>query len=395
MYLAAFVAVLSLVVFVHEFGHFQVGRWCNIAVRSFSIGMGAEWFGWTDKRGTRWKVSKIPIGGFVSWVDDQDVASTRSSDAAHKELSLADRKRLGHFHAAALWKRFATVAAGPAANFIFSIFAFALLFMVFGRNVTDETKLSPRIDTVLAGSAAEKAGLKPGDIVLSIADQKIDSWAAVKSTVPHYPALSIPITVRRNGELVTVTATPAAEKVTDETGVDHVAGVLGVSRTTAPAERVIEYPGPVAAIAGGAEQVWTLASSTGAYLGNVFSGRASPEHIAGPAGMLGMTAQVTKDAMSAPTFSDRAEALVRTLIAWAATLSVAVGFANLLPIPVLDGGHLLFYLVEAVRGRPLDPKTQALGSNAGLALLACLFLFATWNDLQRLNVLEFLRGIMS
>jgi regulator of sigma E protease len=267
--------------------------------------------------------------------------------------------------------------------------------MVFGRDATDEMRLSPRIDDVQVGSAADKAGLKSGDVVVTIADKKIGSWGAVKATVPEYAGKPVPIIIRRGDELMALTVTPTARKVMDETGVEHVEGVLGVSRKTAVSERVIEHPNPIAAVGGGAERVWQIISSTGAYLGNIFSGRASPEHIAGVVGMLDMTSQVTKGAISAPTFNDRVAALFETLIAWAATLSVAVGITNLLPIPILDGGHLLFYGIEAVRGRPLNAKTQLLGFRAGLALLGSLFLFATWNDLQRLNVLEFLRGIMS
>lgn len=395
MYLAAFVVVLSLVVFVHEFGHFQVAKWCGVAIEAFSIGFGRSLKKWKDKNGVEWKIGSLPLGGYVKFVDDSDPSSTLPQQAPLDPAELAAARRKGLYHAQPVAARAAVAAAGPAANFLFSILAFALLLMVFGRDATDEMKLSPRIDEVQAGSAAAKAGLKSGDVVLSIADQKIESWGAVKKTVPRYPDQAVPVTVRRGDDVLTLSVTPLSRKVMDETGVEHVEGVLGVGRKTSPAERVVEHPNPVAAVAGGAERVWMIVSSTGSYIGNIFSGRASAKHIAGPLGMLDMTGQVTKDAISAPTFTDRAEALFQTLIAWAATLSVAVGIVNLMPIPILDGGHLLFYAIEAVRGRPLDAKTQLMGFRAGLALLGSLFVFATWNDLQRLNVLEFLRGIMS
>jgi regulator of sigma E protease len=395
MYLATFVVVLSLVVFVHEFGHFQVAKWCGVAIEAFSIGFGKRLVSWKDKSGVEWKIGSLPLGGYVKFVDDSDPSSTLPQQAPSDPAELAAARRKGLYHAQPVASRAAVAAAGPAANFIFSILAFALLLMVFGRDATDEMRLSPRIDDVQVGSAADKAGLKSGDVVVTIADKKIGSWGAVKATVPEYAGKPVPIIIRRGDELLALTVTPTARKVMDETGVEHVEGVLGVSRKTAVSERVIEHPNPIAAVGGGAERVWQIISSTGAYLGNIFSGRASPEHIAGVVGMLDMTSQVTKGAISAPTFNDRVAALFETLIAWAATLSVAVGITNLLPIPILDGGHLLFYGIEAVRGRPLNAKTQLLGFRAGLALLGSLFLFATWNDLQRLNVLEFLRGIMS
>lgn len=395
LYLLAFVVVLSLVVFVHEFGHYQVAKWCRVAIEAFSIGFGKKIISWRDKAGVEWKVGNLPLGGYVKFVDDSDPSSAMPHQPPADDAAREAARRAGLYHAQPVGVRAAVAAAGPAANFIFSTLAFAFLLMVFGRDATDEMKLSPRIDGVAAQSAAAQAGLKPGDVILSIGENRIRSWAEVKAAVPNYAGKPVPVTVRRADDVLTLTVTPLAHKVMDETGVEHVQGVLGVSRAMAPGERVIEKLGPVDAIAGGAERVWTIVSTTGAYIGNVFSGRASAEHIAGPAGMLGMTAQVTKDAISAPTFAAQAQALFQTLIAWAATLSVAVGIVNLLPIPILDGGHLLYYAIEAIRGRPLDAKIQMFGFRAGLALLGSLFLFATWNDLQRLNVLEFLRGIMS
>ncbi len=394
-HVGAFVFVLSLVVFVHEFGHFQVAKWCGVAIEAFSIGFGKSLAAWKDRNGVQWKIGSLPLGGYVKFVDDSDPSSTMPAEAPSDPAELAEARRRGLYHAQPIRVRAAVAAAGPAANFIFSIAAFALLLMVFGRDATDEAALSPRIDTVQAASPAAAAGFKPGDVVIAIDDKPIETWGALRNTIPSRIDQQMRVQVRRGDEIVTVTATPAGRKIMSAEGVERTEGVLGISRMTSPEERKIERLGPVEAFGAGAGQVWTIISSTGAYIGNVFSGRASAEHIAGPLGILDMSGQVAKGSTSGPTLQQQLENLLGGLIGWAATLSVAVGIVNLLPIPILDGGHLLFYGIEAVRGRPLDVKTQMLGFRAGLALLGSLFVFATWNDLQRLNVLEFLRGMLS
>ena len=203
MYLAAFLLVLSLVVFVHEFGHFQIAKWCGVAIDTFSIGWGKRLLSWKDKSGVVWKIGRLPIGGYVKFVGDSDATSMMPDQAAQSPAALADARRKGLLHAQPVGVRAAVLAAGPGANFVFSIFAFALLLMIFGRDATDEMKLSPRIDAVQAQSAAAKAGLKPGDVIVSIADQNIASWGEVKRSIPHYPDKTVPITVRRAGDTLT------------------------------------------------------------------------------------------------------------------------------------------------------------------------------------------------
>lgn len=395
MQIGAFVLVLGVVVFVHEFGHFQVARWCKVAIEAFSIGFGKRLASWRDKQGVEWKISALPLGGFVKFVDDADPTSTVAAEAPKDPAALAEARRRGLFHAQSVGVRAAIAAAGPLSNFVFSIFAFGLLAMIYGRDITDENTLSARIDSVQSGSPAEKAGMKSGDVIVSLGGERITSWGGVKKIVPQYLDRPLPVTVLRDGDQISLSATPAVVTAMDEQGVEHKTGILGIARTTLESERQVERFGPIGALGVGASRVWEIVSSTGAYLGNVFTGRASAQHIAGPLGIMGMSGQVAKGAGEGPTFADKIENLSRGLLAWAATLSVAVGFVNLLPIPILDGGHLLFYAIEGVRGRPLDSRAQLIGFKAGLALLGSLFLFATWNDLQRLNVLEFFSKMLS
>jgi regulator of sigma E protease len=285
--------------------------------------------------------------------------------------------------------------AGPAANFIFAIAAFAALLMVIGRDVTPVADLNARVDQIQTNSAAARAGIRPGDIVVAVDNRGIERFGALQDVIAKNAGKPLKITVRRGTDLITVTATPDARKAMDEEGAEHVQGILGIARTTLASERRIEKLGPIAAIGVGAEQTWRIVASTGGYVANIFTGRASAEHIAGPLGILDMSGQVAKVATQGKTPVEQIGNLFVGLIGWAATLSVAVGIVNLLPIPILDGGPLLFYAIETVRGKPLDAKAQLIGFKAGLALLGSLFLFATWNDLQRLNVLEFLRGMLS
>jgi regulator of sigma E protease len=307
----------------------------------------------------------------------------------------AQARAKGLFAAQSVGVRAFVVAAGPLANFLFAIVVFAALLMTFGRDATSIDSLSPRVDSVQAGSPAAQAGIQAGDTVLAVGDRMIGSFGELQSLISTQPGVPLRLVVERGGQRLSLVATPEAREAMDESGARVTRGVLGIGRTTLASERRIERVGPLEALGLGAAQTWKIVATTGAYIGNIFSGKASAEHIAGPLGIMDMSGQVAKGAGAAESFSAQLTNLIGSLLGWAATLSVAMGIANLLPIPVLDGGHLLFYGIEAARGRPLDPRAQNLGFRAGLAVLGSLFLFATWNDLQRLNVLEFLRGILS
>ncbi|MFZ4602734.1 MAG: M50 family metallopeptidase [Caulobacterales bacterium] len=398
-YIGAFVLVLSVVVFVHEFGHFQVARWRGVAVDTFSIGFGRPLASWRDKAGINWVIGSLPLGGYVKFADDADPMSTAPSESYDAPAKRAEARAKGFFHAQPVSTRAAVVAAGPAANFIFSTLVFAALLLAFGRDATSTAELSPRIDIVQAGSPAEKAGIKPGDLVTSVNGAVVASFGDMQTFVVSSPGKPLAFQVLRDGAPIALTVTPSAREGIDEGGASVTRGVLGVGRTTRPEERKVERFNPLTALAAGAGQVWTIISSTVSYIGNIVSGRASAEHLAGPLGIMDQSGKVLEGSLAAggaqtPLIERIGQAGV-ALLQWAAILSVAVGFVNLLPVPMLDGGHLLFYGVETARGRPLSLKAQEMGFRAGLAFIASLFLFATWNDLQRLNVLEFLSGILS
>lgn len=383
----SFIVVLSLVVFVHEFGHFQVGRWCGIAVKSFSIGLGSEMFGWTDRHGTRWKVSQIPLGGFVSWVDDTDGSSLRPATEEDQALSDEEARRRGHFRAQPLWKRAATVAAGPMTNFVFAIAAFAAVAMVAGRDLTNYENLTPRIGEVRAGTAASEAGLRSGEVVRAINGDPVSSWGEFQRVVTTSPNTPITLTLEQDGAERSVVVTPRlAERPSADGSVERV-GMIGVTLGVVQDERVIEQIAPVEALQVGARNTWAIIANTSTYLAGIFSGQNSGSEISGPLGILTASGQVATMALDAADQDiwAKVSSLLTALLQWAAILSVAVGFVNLLPIPILDGGHLVFYGIEALRGgRPLPPTAQEWAFRAGFAVMASLFLFATWNDIIRL-----------
>lgn len=387
IYGGSFILVLSLVVFVHEYGHFKAARICKVAVKSFSIGMGPAIAQRKDRHGTTWKIAAVPLGGFVSWVDDTDPSSTAPPSEEFRQLSPEEARARGHFRAQPVGARAFVVAAGPAMNFIFAIVVFALMLFAYGRDVTDNNALSPRLDRIEAGYPAAAAGLRSGDLVRAIDGTPVASFGQMQAIVKQSPGEQLALTVERNGETLIIPITPRPQETIDSTGVTSTVGLLGVTRLTLPEERTIERYGPLQSLAEGAKETWGIVARTGAYVANIFTGRASAEHIAGPAGILQASGQIASASISGEDtpLGERVMALLRNLLHWAAILSVAVGIVNLLPIPILDGGHLLFYGIEAVRGgKPLSLQSQEWALRIGLVMLGSLFLFATWNDIRRI-----------
>ena len=362
-YLVPFLFVLTIVVFFHEFGHFLVARWCGIRVLTFSLGFGPEVAGFNDRYGTRWRISAIPLGGYVKFFGDENAASAPDHAAA---AAMTAEEKKGSFIGQKVAARAAVVAAGPIANFVLAIAIFAVIFMSVGEQTT-----SARVDAVQPASAAATAGFKPGDLVLSIDGEKIDSFADMQRIVSVSSGETLTIVVARAGHEVALKATPQLKEVKDAFGNMHRLGVLGISRSMSASDIKTKRLGPVAAVERGAQQTWFVVDRTLSYIGGVFAGREAADQLGGPIRI----AQVSGEVASAGFVA---------LMHLTAVLSVSIGLLNLFPIPLLDGGHLLFYTIEAVRGRPLSERAQEVGFRIGLAIVVMLMIFATFNDILHL-----------
>ena len=356
-----FLFVLSTVVFFHELGHFLVARWCGVRVLVFSIGFGPEIVGMDDRRGTRWKISAIPLGGYVKFYGDENGASV-PDQAAVTAMTVEQRKE-SLFHKP-VGQRAAVVFAGPLANFLLAIVIFTGLFMIVGKRIE-----AARVDTVLAESAAAAAGFQPGDLILSINGRSIASFSDMQRIVSGSAGEKLSIIVERGGSQVTLSATPSLRESKDNFGSTLRIGVLGVSRSMSPGDVQYQTVGPIAAITGGFTETWYLVEQTFSFIGGVFAGRQSAEQLGGPIRIAEVSYQV-------------AAAGIGALLHLTALLSVSIGLLNLFPVPLLDGGHLLFYAIEAVRGRPLSERTQEMGFRIGFALVIMLMIFATYNDIS-------------
>jgi regulator of sigma E protease len=362
-YLIPFLFVLTIVVFFHELGHFLIARLCGVKVLVFSVGFGPELVGFTDRYGTRWKLAAVPLGGYVKFLGDDSAASTPDTQAL-ETMSAAERRQ-SFFHQT-VGRRAAVVAAGPIANFILAIAIFAGIFAIYGKQMT-----TPRVDTVQAGSAAAAAGFQPGDIVLAINGREIESFADMQRLVSISAGQTLEIAVSRGGREVTLKAIPALKEIKDNFGNVHRLGILGISRSMRPEDVRFERVDPVRALWLGVQETWFVVDRTLAYLGGVIVGREAADQLGGPIRIAQVSGQVATAGMVA-------------LIHLAAVLSVSIGLLNLFPVPLLDGGHLLFYGIEAIRGRPLSERAQEIGFRIGLAIVVMLMIFATFNDIIHL-----------
>lgn len=387
LYPLSFVLVLSIVVFVHEFGHFQVARWRKVAIDTFSIGFGKTIFGWRDRHGVQWKVGALPLGGYVKFADDADPMSTGPAERIDDPEALAEAKRKGLFHAQGLTTRSLVVAAGPVTNFIFSIAVFAALAMAFGSDNTDIAKIPARIASVSPNSAASAAGLQAHDVIRTVNGAPVAAYVDLQKIILVSAGRPLTLQVERGGHMITLTATPrrAPHDINNVHAGQGMLGVLGPE--VLPSEQVLKRYNPLEAIGVGAVRSWTMVAQTATYVADIVTGKASGNQIAGPTGIFMVSGQVASSALDVPDTSllQRIGILAVSLLNLAAILSVAVGIVNLLPIPILDGGHLLFYGIEGLRGgKPLPASAQEWAYRAGFAVMASLFLFATWNDIARL-----------
>jgi len=356
-----FLFVLTIIVFVHELGHFLVARWCGIKVLVFSVGFGPEIAGFNDRHGTRWKVSAIPLGGYVKFFGDENAASVPDQDKV--AAMTADERRVSFFHKS-VGARAAVVAAGPIANFLLAIAIFATIFTIYGKQET-----APRVDEVVAGTAAADAGFKPGDLVLSINGRAIESFREMQEIVSLSAGEPLDFVVERGGAQVPLRATPRLVVDKDIFGNVHRIGRLGVSQTNSPQDIKTVKFSPLGGLREAVRQTWFVIDQTFAYLGKLVVGRASTNQLGGPLRIAQMSGQAASLGFA-------------TLMNWAGLISVSIGLLNLFPIPLLDGGHLLFYAFEAIRGRPLSERVQEFGFRIGLAIIVMLMIFTVWNDLS-------------
>lgn len=358
-YVIPFLAVLTVIVFVHEMGHYLVARWNGIAIQKFSVGFGPELLGFNDRHGTRWSLSAIPLGGYVRFVGDMDAASTPDLEAienADPELA----RRL--FVNKNVWQRISVVIAGPVANVLLTFLILYALLLGYGRY-----SIPPVIGEVIAGSVAQSAGLESGDTILSVDGYQVRGFEDFQRFIATSPARSVSVTLERSGAPQTITLVPEAVETKDRFGNNQRIGRIGVSRDVEQTDVVLYRPGPVEAVGMTFEEIRFIVQRTGAFLGDFFVGRGDVEQLGGPV-------KVAKVSGEMATLG------IIALINLTALLSLNIGIFNLLPVPMLDGGHLMYYLIEAVRGRPLSMKVQEIGFRFGFALVLALMVFTLFND---------------
>ncbi len=355
-----FLFVLTVVVFIHELGHFLVARWCGVKVQAFSIGFGREIFGFFDSHGTRWKLCWIPLGGYVKFMDDENAASVPSRDALER---MSPEDRASAFHGKSLAQKSAIVAAGPIANFILAVALFAGIFTIAGVLVT-----VPRVDEVVADSPAAQGGFKAGDVILSIDGTAIESFSDMQRIASTSAEQLLTFVVDRAGKEVTLQATPKLSEVPDGFGGKIRVGLLGIKRAAVPTDWKYKKYGPLDATVLAVKECYFVVARNLAYLRDVITRKESADQLGGPIRIADVSGKV-------------ASAGIVPLLHLTAVISVSIGLLNLFPIPMLDGGHLMFYGIEAIRRKPLSERTQEIGFKIGIAFVLMLMVFATWNDL--------------
>lgn len=362
-YVVPFLAVLTIVVFFHELGHYLVARWNNVDIDAFSVGFGKELLGFDDKHGTRWKLCLVPLGGYVKFKGDANAASVPDFE---RLANMDEQEKAGSFEHKRVGQRAAVVAAGPIANFILAIVIFMGTYYFAGKYITD-----PVVTSVVQDGAAEKAGFQPGDIVLKINDEPIESFSDIPRHVGPNPGTEMAFLVKRGQSELTLNATPQTREQTDRFGNRYKTGMIGIVSDSSQANiRLREY-GLGESFVAGVGQTWYIINLTFSTLGDIIVGKQSADQLGGPIRIAKVSGEVATGGMIA-------------LINLAGLLSVSIGLLNLFPIPMLDGGHLVFYAYEALRGKPMSEKIQEYGFRMGLAMVLMLMVFATWNDVTQI-----------
>jgi regulator of sigma E protease len=363
-YAVPFLIVLTIVVFFHELGHFLVARFFGVKIEAFSIGFGPELIGWEDRHETRWRISAIPLGGYVKFFGDETIASKPDASKKLEQYSKATRKQMFQFKP--VGQRALIVLAGPLANFVLAVFIFSSLFMTVGKAI-----IEPRIGEIVAGSPAQSAGFQAHDLILSIDGQAIRSFSEVQRLVAMSGGSPMKIKVQRGPNLLELNVAPRLDTVNEKIGGAQKVWLIGLRSESAGGHVRYERYDPLTSLVMAVKETWFFMDRTLAFFHDLFTGHAHLRDLGGPIRI----AQVSGDA---------AEAGPLALITLTALLSVSIGVLNLFPIPMLDGGHLMFYAIEAVRKRPLSEKMQEIGFRLGLAVVLTFAVLVTWNDLTRL-----------
>jgi regulator of sigma E protease len=395
IYVVPFIIIITFIVTIHELGHFIAARSLGVAVERFSVGFGRAIVSVKDRWGVEWRLGWLPFGGYLKFAGDENVASVPDqSDLAALRAAIVAREGPGaekrYFYFKPLWRRAVVVAAGPLANFLLAIALFSILFATLGEVVTQGP-----IAKIQAGSAAERAGFQVGDEVVAADGRRLRSFEDLRQYVVYRDGVTINFTVKRQGRLVQLAATPARKPMKSVFGGEESGGLLGVE--LAPQRPAIVHYDPLSATAMGVSRTWETVQTTLFYFGRILTGRVSPDQLHGVIGTAQASGAITKQALSEAPGDPAIQALsvLVNLVSFSALISITVGLVNLLPIPVLDGGHLLFYAYEWIVRRPLSAGVQAAGYRVGLALLACLMLFANGNDLHLQRVFRFFGALFS
>lgn len=362
VYIVGFLLMLGPLVVLHELGHYLVGRWFGVGAEAFSVGFGKEIAGFTDKRGTRWKLSALPIGGYVQFQGDMNPASQPDPDAPARQ---------GDFQNAPLWQRALIVAAGPVANVIVAIAIFSAFFMIFGKPVASDPLQESTIAAFAEQSPAREAGIEIGDRIVAIEGEEMASFREVQQAIWLYPNEELDVTVVRDGSRITVPVTTRAEEITDQFGNASVIGLIGVEGQ--PGERVFEPVGLISAVGLAWQQCLDTVDMMITGIVQIFAGDRSVKELGGPITI----AKVSGEQLSLGWLE---------FTSFAALISLNLAFINLLPIPALDGGHLAFYAVEAIRRKPASPRSQEWAFRTGMAFVLALMLFVTIIDIAKLPI---------
>jgi regulator of sigma E protease len=375
-YILPFLVVLTVLVFVHELGHYLAARKCGVRVEVFSVGFGRELFGWNDRHGTRWKLSMIPFGGYVKMFGEMQAsgAADNDPDETGRPRMTPDEARVA-FDTKSLPQRSFIVAAGPLANFLLAIVVLSGMFMTIGQPFTPAD-----IGRVLPNSAAERAGFFPGDVIVSIDGRPVERFEEVIRTVRLYPATPLEFGVERGGHPVTLTAIPDVIDQTDRFGNPQRIGRLGVSR--AGTDMKLVRHDPLSAVWRATAETYILSESIFSAIWQIIKGTRTTKELGGPIRIAQMSGDVWQTGLI-------------SVLMFTVVLSINLGLINLFPVPMLDGGHLLFYAIEALRGRPLGERAQDVGIRIGIGMVFALMVFATWNDLVQLRVVDFFVGLVT